>query len=87
VESQLSLTRAYGIDNAREIMQAEPAGLVITVQVRNVFGNDLVYPADDAALIFARLIDARTFGARHLKTIRALGYAVHVSAGTLPADF
>ena len=25
----------------------------ITVQVRNVYGNDLVYPADDQATLFA----------------------------------
>jgi hypothetical protein len=87
VESRLSLTRAYGIGNAREIMQDEPAGLVITVQVRNVYGNDLVYPADDAALTFARLTGAKTFNAHQVRCIRALGYAVHVAAGSLPAGF
>jgi hypothetical protein len=59
----------------------------ITVQVRSVYGNDLVYPADDAALLFARLVGAKTFNAAQLGTIRALGYAVHVAAGTLPQGF
>jgi hypothetical protein len=59
----------------------------ITVQVRNVYGNDLVYPMDDQAALFAKLIGAKTFNATQLATIRALGYSVHVASGTLPAGF
>jgi len=59
----------------------------ITVQVRSVYGNELVYPLDDAAALFARLIGAKTFNAHQVRTIRALGYAIHVAAGTLPAGF
>jgi hypothetical protein len=59
----------------------------ITVQVRNVYGNDLVYPADGQAALFAFLVGAKTFNASQIGTIRALGYAVHVSAGQLPASF
>ena len=36
----------------------------ITVQVRSVYGNELVYPADDQAVLFASLIGAKTFNAR-----------------------
>lgn len=56
----------------------------ITVQVRNVYGSDLVYPVDDTALTFARLLNVKTFNARQLVTIKQLGYAVQVAAGTLP---
>jgi hypothetical protein len=59
----------------------------ITVSVRSVYGNDLVYPADDQAALFASLVGAKTFNAKQLRTIRALGYAVHVAAGHLPAGF
>jgi len=59
----------------------------ITVSVRNVYGNELVYPADDTAALFANLIGAKTFNARQIGQIRALGYAVHVAAGQLPAGF
>ena len=59
----------------------------ITVQVRSVYGNDLVYPMDDQAILFASLVGAKTFNASQLGKIRALGYAVHVAAGTLPAGF
>ena len=55
----------------------------ITVSVRSVYGNDLVYPADDQATLFARLINAKTFNAGQIETIRALGYAVHVASGRI----
>ncbi len=61
--------------------------MVITVSVRSVYGSDLVYPADDQAALFAALIRAKTFNAGQLRTIRALGYSVHVAAGKLPAGF
>ena len=32
----------------------EGANMVITVAVRSVYGNDLVYPADDTAALLAR---------------------------------
>lgn len=59
----------------------------ITVQVRNVFGNDLVYPACEPSIVFARMIGAKTFNAHHIACIRALGYQVHVAAGQLPTGF
>ena len=61
--------------------------MVITVAVRNVYGSDLVYPADDAAATFAALIGAKTFNRQQLGLIRTLGYAVHVAAGQLPAGW
>jgi hypothetical protein len=64
-------------------MQGKPTP-VITVAVRSVYGNDLVYPADDAAALFASLIGAKTFNRKQLATIKALGYDVHVAAGQLP---
>jgi hypothetical protein len=59
----------------------------ITVQVRSVYGNELVYPMDEQAVLFAQLIGAKTFNAAQVRTIRALGYAVHVASGTLPQGF
>lgn len=56
----------------------------ITVAVREVYGNPLVYPADDQAALFAALIGAKTFNRQQLATIKALGYEIHVTAGQLP---
>jgi len=58
----------------------------ITVAVRTVYGNELVYPADDTAALFAALIGAKTFNRFQLGQIKALGYAVHVAAGRLPFE-
>jgi hypothetical protein len=52
----------------------------IEVFVRNVYGNQLVYPANQLALQFAQLVDNRTFSFRQLDLIRALGVeVVHVT--------
>ena len=59
----------------------------ITVQVRSVYGNELVYPMDDQAALFASLLGVKSFNAHQVRVIRALGYAVHVASGTLPAGF
>jgi len=59
----------------------------ITVSVRSVFGNDLVYPADDTAGLLARLAGTKTFSAHQLRMVRALGYTVQVAAGKLPAGY
>lgn len=49
--------------------------MFITVQMRSVYGNDLVYPMDDAARLFAKLTGSKTFNDSQLATIKALGYA------------
>lgn len=56
--------------------------MFITVTVRNVYGNDLVYPADSTAELFAALLGVKTFNARQVSAIKALGYAVHVQGET-----
>jgi hypothetical protein len=61
--------------------------MIITVSVRNVYGTDKIYPADDTAALFANLTGTKTFSAAHLRVIRALGYTVHVAAGTLPEGY
>ena len=59
----------------------------ITVAVRTVYGSDLVYPADDAAAMFATLIGSKTFSLRQLVLIKAMGYTVNVAAGRLPVGW
>jgi hypothetical protein len=56
----------------------------IILQVRNVYGNDLVYPMCDTSALLARLAGAKTFNRGQLATIKALGYEIRVAAGRLP---
>ena len=56
----------------------------ITVQVRSSFGNERVYPMDNTAAIFARLVNTKTFSREQLLLIKTLGYEIHVAAGQLP---
>lgn len=58
----------------------------ITIAVRNVYGNDMVYPADDDAAKFAALLKVKSFNAFQIGMIKSLGYAVHVAAGELPPE-
>lgn len=67
---------------ATQIM-AEPAN-VITVSVRNVYGNELVYPADSRGALFAALLSVKSFNAQQISALRALGFTIHVAAGQLP---
>jgi len=48
----------------------------ITVEVRSVCGNDLVYPVDRTAADFARLLKVKTFNAFQLGMIQELGYEI-----------
>ena len=52
----------------------------ITVKVKNVYGQDLIYPADDNAQRFAQLTGKKTFTKYDLRLIRELGYEVRQEA-------
>jgi hypothetical protein len=48
----------------------------INVQVRNVYGNDLVYPVCDDAKRFAAIAGSKTLSVHTLNLIVDLGYTV-----------
>ena len=52
----------------------------IEVEVRNVYGKPVIYPANEAARIAAELIGAKTFQQRHLRQLQKLGHEVAVVA-------
>jgi hypothetical protein len=58
----------------------------ITVEVRNVYGNTLVYPVCDTAKLFARIANKLTLDASNLNDIARLGYQVNTSLVPLPFD-
>jgi hypothetical protein len=54
----------------------EPAMTKIYVTIRNVYGNDTIYPACDKSRLLAELAGHKTLTRADLRTIRELGYEV-----------
>ena len=52
----------------------------VKVQIKNVYGNETVYPACPDAVTFAAIAGTRTLTADTLRRIAALGYEIHVVA-------
>lgn len=50
----------------------------ITIEVKNVYGNEAIYPACEASRLFASIAGTRTLTRHALRDIKALGYAVEV---------
>lgn len=50
--------------------------LLITVEVRSVYGRDTIYPVDEAAKAFASIAGTTTLTVPVLKQIMVLGYEV-----------
>ena len=48
----------------------------ITVKVKNVYGNDLVYPVCKDAQVFAQIAGSKTLTETTLKRIKDLGYQI-----------
>lgn len=51
----------------------------ITVTIKSVYGNQMIYPACDTARGFTDLLNTKTLTMRHIEGIKALGYAVIVA--------
>ena len=68
------VTYSHMRDRAGNEREASP--MTITVEIRQVYGQDTVYPADDLARTFTKLTGHKTFTPRDLAAIRELGYEV-----------
>jgi hypothetical protein len=55
----------------------------LIVEIKNVYGNEAIYPANDTAQIFADLIGTKTLGRMKLALIQGLGFTVEVKAPAL----
>jgi hypothetical protein len=49
---------------------------VVQVEIRNVYGNKLLYPVNETAARFAELLGVKTFNRKQVEDIKALGYVV-----------
>lgn len=50
----------------------------ILVEVRNVYGKDLIYPANHNASLLAKLVGKKTLTAHELEIAKQLGHEVNV---------
>ena len=57
----------------------------ITVSIKSVYGNELIYPVSENAQLLARLTGKKTLTREALATIKKLGYEVEVQAPELDA--
>ncbi len=52
--------------------------MMIQIEIRNVYGNETIYPANETAATFARIAGTKTLRPDTIKLAKALGYAVEV---------
>lgn len=50
----------------------------VIVDIRNNYGREAIYPANEAAKVFAEIAGTKTLTRDALKKIKALGYEVKV---------
>lgn len=56
---------------------------ILLVEIKTVYGNETIYPANDTAQVFADLIGTKTLSRMKLALIQGLGYSVEVQQTTL----
>ena len=54
--------------------------MTITVEIKNVFGNETIYPVCPVAKGFAAIAGTKTLTRHALGLIKGLGYAITVKA-------
>lgn len=52
----------------------------ITVQIKTVYGNEVVYPACPRSLLFATIANTKTLTRETLENIQRLGFEIQVEA-------
>ncbi len=53
--------------------------MIITVEIRDVYGLRTIYPACQTAKLFARLAGTKTLTRHALETIKQLGYSINIA--------
>jgi hypothetical protein len=54
--------------------------MTITVEIKNVYGNETIYPVCDRAKTFAAIAGTKTLTRHALSLIKGLGYTVNVKS-------
>ena len=58
-------------------MESSSGGnMELTVKIKSVYGNDLIYPVNETSIKFANLLGKKTFSKVDLAIIGNLGYKI-----------
>jgi hypothetical protein len=57
--------------------------MLVLITVRNVYGKETIYPANETARIFTSIAGKKTLDHADLKSIQALGYEIKVEPNQL----
>lgn len=55
----------------------------LIIEIKSTYGNELIYPVNDTARVFADLIGTKTLGRVKLALIQGLGYSIEIKGQTL----
>ena len=50
----------------------------IQIRKKNVYGNDLTYPVNEAAMLATKPTGLKTFTQVHLETLKAMGFEIEL---------
>ena len=56
---------------------------IFLIKIRNVYGNRMIYPVNDLALSFSKLIGKKTFNKGEIDIITDIGFKVQVEQQSL----
>jgi hypothetical protein len=56
---------------------------VITVEIKNNYGNEAIYPVSECAVLFTRLTGKKTLSREDISIIKTLGFMIELKQATL----
>tara|TARA_R110000796_G_scaffold94354_1_gene199118 strand:- start:24 stop:242 length:219 start_codon:yes stop_codon:yes gene_type:complete len=56
----------------------------LEIQIKTVYGNELIYPINDKALLLTKLLKKKTFTVNDLEILQELGYKFKIKAYEVP---
>jgi hypothetical protein len=55
----------------------------LLVRIESVYGNRLIYPINNSAILLAKLMGRKTFSRDHVKDFQKLGFQVEIERESL----
>jgi hypothetical protein len=55
----------------------------LLVEIKSVYGNELIYPMCDRSRMFAELVGRKTLSPRQVEVIKQMGFEIEVKGRTI----